>query len=231
MSSPFRTAVRVALAVLTVGGATVADAQSRFVSPSAGAVPGDPTELFPLGVAESSAASAEEWVNTGRNDGFDLPQRSSEPFVGPINDGRTPELVREAERLAATRTPYVGPLNNGRPPGTLPAIVGADDETPVVAQAASVAAEAAVGLALSPVLPNPASASATLRFSVEETGPATVAVYDLLGRRVRVVYDGYVTAGVEQTVRSDLADVAAGTYVAVLDASGQRVSRTFQVVR
>ena len=62
--------------------------------------------------------------------------------------------------------------------------------------------------------PNPATDQATLRFAVAEAGPATLAVYDALGREVARPVDGDVEGTVETSF--DASALPAGLYVARL---------------
>jgi len=86
------------------------------------------------------------------------------------------------------------------------------------------------GLQLGPVVPNPFSSAAAIRFSLAEAGPARLDVFDLQGRRIGRVLDARMEAG-EHQVRWDGRDdagtpVAAGIYFMRLEAGGQtRVAR------
>ena len=54
--------------------------------------------------------------------------------------------------------------------------------------------------------PNPFNPSTTIRFSLEESGRATIKVYDIVGREVRTLVDDPFEAGVEQSVVWDGTD-------------------------
>ncbi len=79
--------------------------------------------------------------------------------------------------------------------------------------------------ALSPLFPNPMTASAGIRFTLAEPGRATVEVFDVQGRRVAVVLDGVLEAGPHETVwngRSDRGGRAAmGLYIVRLRTAGE----------
>jgi len=62
------------------------------------------------------------------------------------------------------------------------------------------------------VTPNPVETTALVRFTVPETGVATVDLYDALGQRVRQLYSGTVTPG-ETTLELNTGELPAGTYI------------------
>jgi len=79
---------------------------------------------------------------------------------------------------------------------------------------------------LLPAAPNPFNPATVLRFRLAHAGPVQLAVYDQAGRRLRTLAVGPWAAG-EHAVRWDGRDqrgrtVAAGAYLAVLDADGGR---------
>src|SRR5690606_38406385 len=59
------------------------------------------------------------------------------------------------------------------------------------------------GYALSPVYPNPARSSARFALEVAEAQDVTVAVYDVLGRRVALLHDGLLADGTEHAFTVD----------------------------
>ncbi len=100
-----------------------------------------------------------------------------------------------------------------------------DAAEPMAAQAES----APERFRFEPVYPNPFGASATLRFALPEAQAVRVELYDGLGRRVRVLYDGTPVAGAEQTVTLDGRDLPSGVYLVRL--VGEGVSATQTLVR
>lgn len=83
--------------------------------------------------------------------------------------------------------------------------------------------------ALGSPYPNPFRGRSSLRLSIAHDGPAKVAVYDLVGRRIRTLLDGVQTAG-EQTLVWDGRDdggrpVPAGLYLVRFAANGVEQSR------
>ena len=70
--------------------------------------------------------------------------------------------------------------------------------------------------------PNPFNPSTEIRFSVEKSARATLAVYDLLGRKVATLYDGMAQVGKEYRVTFDASRLVSGVYFSTL-VSGTRV--------
>lgn len=78
------------------------------------------------------------------------------------------------------------------------------------------------------VAPNPVSSTGTLSMQVRESQDVTVELYDLLGRRVRMVHDGTLPPGSRHQVSFEAGDLANGTYL--LRADGEDFSETQRVV-
>ena len=68
--------------------------------------------------------------------------------------------------------------------------------------------------------PNPFNPSSTIRFAMPQEGHVTLKIYDVLGRDVAMLVDGYMEAGQQQAVwngkTADGRDVSAGIYIAQL---------------
>jgi hypothetical protein len=62
-----------------------------------------------------------------------------------------------------------------------------------------------------PNYPNPARNSTTITYSLKEETPVRIELYDVLGRRVRVLLDERKKAG-EHQVRCSVRDLASGVY-------------------
>ena len=84
--------------------------------------------------------------------------------------------------------------------------------------------------------PNPFGASTEIAFSVSAGhGPASLAIYDVAGRRVRTLVDGRLDAG-PHTAAWDASDsrghrVAPGIYFCRLEMEGEAVARKIAVLR
>ena len=86
-------------------------------------------------------------------------------------------------------------------------------------------------LKLTAPAPNPVSSTATLSFAVKEKAQATVAVYDLLGRRVQTLYGGTPTPGQQQRVQMNASTLPSGAYLLRLRAAGRTKTQRVTVLR
>jgi predicted outer membrane repeat protein len=82
---------------------------------------------------------------------------------------------------------------------------------------------------LPPTYPNPARTQATVRYAVPERQAVRIALYDVLGRRVRTVADGRAEGRTEQTI--DVSDLASGTYFLRMRTEGHTETQRITVVR
>ena len=82
-------------------------------------------------------------------------------------------------------------------------------------------------LALQPPYPNPFSASTRFEFDVPEPGPVRLAVFDLLGRAVRVLVDDERPAG-RYAIEFEPGELASGLYLCRLQTPAG--ARTQQIV-
>ncbi len=64
-----------------------------------------------------------------------------------------------------------------------------------------------------PVYPNPFNPQAQFRFAVKRSQQVRVDLYDMLGRRVKVLYEGEPSGGQMHTVRIDGRGLPSGLYV------------------
>jgi len=84
--------------------------------------------------------------------------------------------------------------------------------------------------ALKRTYPNPASERATVEYALPERADVTIAVYDVLGRRVATLADGATEAG-RHTAILDAGQMPSGTYFVRMRAEGFRQARQVTVVR
>jgi hypothetical protein len=78
--------------------------------------------------------------------------------------------------------------------------------------------------------PNPFNPSTEIVFSLPESGPVRLAVYDLLGRRVALLIDGPTPAGTHRvSFRAD--DLPSGVYLYRLEAGGFTGTRRMSLIR
>jgi hypothetical protein len=87
------------------------------------------------------------------------------------------------------------------------------------------------GVTLSANYPNPFNPSTQIQFAMAASGPATLQVFDLLGREVATLFDGIAPAGVSQvTFRADDA-LSSGMYVYRLVTPASVTSRTMVLLK
>lgn len=96
--------------------------------------------------------------------------------------------------------------------------------------------EGALGFAMSPAMPNPASGSVRFAFTLPAaSGHVSLAVYGADGRRVRTLVDRPLDAGRHEWTwdarAADGSPVAVGVYFARLERDGQQLERRFAVLR
>jgi len=83
---------------------------------------------------------------------------------------------------------------------------------------------------ISNIFPNPFNPEVTLRYENTEPGVVTLKVYDVAGRLVTVLADGFHPRGVWDVTWNG-AKVAGGTYFAVLEANGKRSVKALMLVK
>jgi len=84
-------------------------------------------------------------------------------------------------------------------------------------------------LTLRPNRPNPFTDETVIEYGLGETGQATLAVYDVLGRKVRTLVDGVVTAGPHE-VRFEADGLSSGVYFYRLETENTLKTRKMVVV-
>lgn len=84
---------------------------------------------------------------------------------------------------------------------------------------------------ISPPSPNPASTHFRVRLAVAESQPVRVALYDILGRRVRTIHDGPLTAERAHTFSPETSRLASGAYFFVVEGEAFREVQKVHVVR
>jgi hypothetical protein len=167
----------------------------------------------PAEVARRIVASPEDWL-AWDEDGTILEAGVVQDFRFAALDATRNGIGRDApEQHEARRT----------------ATDAATDATadPVVSAArGEVPAEAV----LAPAVPNPAVGQTTLRFALPEAGAVRLAVYDVTGRRVAVLFEGAAAAGWHEAVFLGHG-LASGLYVARLEAGGSVHTQRLTLVR
>ena len=85
-------------------------------------------------------------------------------------------------------------------------------------------------VSLSANYPNPFNPGTTIHYALPAAATLRLAVYDVLGREVAVLADGFQAAG-RRTVRFDAGHLPSGTYVVRLDTDEQSIVRTMTLSR
>ena len=83
-------------------------------------------------------------------------------------------------------------------------------------------------VSLAPNYPNPAARETNLILGMPESGEARVAVFDMLGRKIRIVLDGPLAAGWHR-IPIRTADLPSGTYFVRLSAQRDHDTRAITV--
>jgi hypothetical protein len=86
-------------------------------------------------------------------------------------------------------------------------------------------------LALRATGPNPVRQATQLAFTVKQSGPATIILYNVLGQRVKRLYDRKATPGSRYSVDVRADDLSSGTYFARLQAATGTRTQRIVVVR
>ncbi|MFO8098065.1 MAG: T9SS type A sorting domain-containing protein, partial [Salinibacter sp.] len=86
-------------------------------------------------------------------------------------------------------------------------------------------------LSLSAPAPNPASGQTTLSFGVKRSVETTVGVYNVLGQRVKTLYEGTPSAEQTRDVSFDAGSLPSGMYFVRMQADGQTETQRLTVVQ
>lgn len=84
---------------------------------------------------------------------------------------------------------------------------------------------------LRPAYPNPFTEQATVEFAVKDADPVTVELFNVLGQRVKVLYQGTPTPSEIQRVALDARGLGSGLYVVRMRGEGFSTSETVTLVR
>jgi hypothetical protein len=201
--------------------------QVRVAAPTGGTIAPDalPVELIGFDAVRTSAGVRLAWATASETDnaGFAVEVSAQEGVwqsVGWVDGAGT---TNEAQQYAFTHV-SAHPANV-RYRLRQTDLDGATSLSPIVE--VSAALEAALWLGAP--APHPATASSHIAFALEQTASATLTLYDVLGRRVRVLWQGTAQAG--ETLRTPLNQLPPGVYTARLRSAQHEASRTFVVAR
>ncbi len=130
----------------------------------------------------------------------------------PVNDGLT---TRAIAAMA------IGP--DGRP------YLGTDQGVFALAEPSSVrSGDRERSLRMLEIGPNPAGSRATLELAIDRATPARAALFDVEGRRLRPLFDGYLESG-HHRLELDLSGIADGVYLVRLETDGGSATRSIVV--
>jgi hypothetical protein len=104
--------------------------------------------------------------------------------------------------------PVLTPLGDW---SALPPVAAEEDATPQ-------------GFTLEEAYPNPFDRTTTVRFSVDEPQRVALTLYDALGREVRTLFEGRLTAGAEEAVVIDGSALPSGAYTVRLEGASATAS-------
>ncbi len=78
---------------------------------------------------------------------------------------------------------------------------------------------------------NPFNPETSIKFSVEQTGRATLEIFNLLGQKVATLFDDVVEAGYYQTVRFSGSNLASGMYLYRLQSGKKSDLKKFMLLK
>lgn len=78
--------------------------------------------------------------------------------------------------------------------------------------------------------PNPFNPSTLIRYDMPASGDVRLEVFDMLGRRVAIMVNGPISAGIH-TVQFDGRDLASGTYIYRLQAGNEVMSKSLTLIK
>lgn len=91
-------------------------------------------------------------------------------------------------------------------------------------------AEVPQAYALAQNYPNPFNPETAIRFDLPQAGAVRLAVYDVLGREVALLVDGYLPAGRHEAV-FEAAQLPSGVYVYRMETAGRTFTRTMLLLK
>ena len=100
-----------------------------------------------------------------------------------------------------------------------------------VSSPTSVKELAPIEFALKQNYPNPFNPETNVKFSVEQTGRATLEIYNLLGQKVATLFDDDVEAGYYQTVKLNGSNLASGVYLYRLQSGKKSDLKKFMLLK
>ncbi len=85
-------------------------------------------------------------------------------------------------------------------------------------------------MSLSEPLPNPAGYQTLIQYTIPENSNVYMAIYDITGKNVLMIADGYIAAGL-YSKNLDLSSLNSGTYNIVFNCNGNTITKQLVIVR
>jgi len=189
-----------------------------------------PVELTEIDVVRTGGSTELTWKTTSEtsNAGFHVQHQSESGWA-------TLGFMESKASGGSTTTSqsYRYQLQRQLEPGTHRFRLKQEDLDGSTSLSETVAVEVGMdeALHLSRPTPNPPSVRAAVSFAVSEASEASVALYDVLGQRVRILYEGTPQAGQAQTVEFSVETLPSGVYFVRLQADGRTRTERLTVVR
>lgn len=211
-------------------GAGPASPERRF---SVAAVPDAPTAAPvllgpPTGERLSGLNAALSWTAVDRADRYELQISLTSNFLSSHIRTSIPDTVFASEQFAENRR-YHWRVRGGNDGGWGPWSASRNfvsGTTVSVDDGADLPSE----LTLHQNHPNPFNPTTRIRFGLHEAGPVRLAVYDILGREVRILVNETRPAGWHEAV-FDAGDLASGMYLLRIETGGSAVIRRMLLLK
>jgi len=190
-----------------------------------------PVELTDFSAVTNGSTAQLEWTTASEtnNAGFEIQHRP------PQASGYTAGGFVESKAPGGTSTePHtyryaVEDLSSGTHRFRLRQVDTDGDET--LSEPVTVEVRADRSLTLSPAQPNPARRSSRADFTVRNKGRATVALYNVLGQKVRTLFDRSVMPGRTYEVPVPATSLPSGTYFLQIQAPSGTKTRQVTIVK
>lgn len=193
------------------------------------AVPVRPGLVSPLGTASEPRNATLTWHVSERATSYRMQVSTIRTFIPVAADSTVTDTTVQLSPLAANTTYYwhVSAINDSGPSSYSDmGYFTTGDQIVAVREPMGNPAS----YALSQNFPNPFNPATVIMYQLPEAGHVTLAVYDLLGREVAVLYDGFRRAG-EYSATFDGRGLASGVYIYRLKAANFVVAKRMTIIK
>jgi hypothetical protein len=160
---------------------------------------------------------------------------NSDPlFIDPFNDDYRLQDLSPCREVGVQEIMFV--YNNDQDTLVVPALAYLDNAPDLGASETSITSlthfktQKPFGYRLEQNYPNPFNAATNFRFSIPAADRVVIEIYNLLGQKVMILLDEYLTAGVHQ-VRVETNDLATGIYLYQIKTGSFVQSRKMMLLR